>query len=411
MQTACRFVRLIVVLALAMMAMSAVAQDGTDSVPALVTTPYQFVPLPPCRVVDTRLADGNFGGPPIQGGAPGRNFPIGQGNCAVPLGATAFSLNITVVPMGSLRFLTVWPTGLQQPVTSTLNSGDGRIKANAAIVAAGNMGGGVSVYASDTTNVIIDVNGYFAPAKVGSLTFYPLSPCRVWDTRPQYGGNGPLTGGIAKDFTIAGSTCNVPATAKVYSLNVTAVPVATLSYLTVFPANESGTPPPVSTLNDTTGTIVANAAIVGAGVGGDIAVFPTNDTNVIIDIDGYFAPPGGQNALSLYVTTPCRVLDTRLGSGAFSGMIVVPVVSSPCGLPASAQGYVLNATVLPQGGGLGYLTLWPDGVPQPAVSTLNALDGYITNNMAIVTTTNGSIDAYASSLTQLLLDVSAYFAP
>ena len=68
MQNACRFIRLLIVLALAMMAMSAVAQDGTDSVPALVTTPYQFVPLPPCRVVDTRLADGTFGGPPIQGG-------------------------------------------------------------------------------------------------------------------------------------------------------------------------------------------------------------------------------------------------------------------------------------------------------------------------------------------------------
>ncbi len=294
-------------------------------------------------------------------------------------------------------------------MVSTLNSVDGRVKADAAIVAAGTMGGGVSVYASDTTNVLIDVNGYFAPAKVGSLTFYPVSPCRVWDTRPQYGGHGPIPGGMTTDHTIAGS-CNVPATAKVYSLNVTALPAGRLSYLTVFPANASGTPPAVSTLNDTTGTVVANAAIVAAGVGGDVAVYPTNDTNVIIDINGYFAPSGGQNALSLYVTTPCRVLDTRQGSGAFSGMIVVPVVSSPCGLPASAQAYVLNATVLPQGP-LGYLTLWPDGVQQPVVSTLNAPDGYITNNMAIVTTTNGSIDAYASSLTQLLLDVSAYFAP
>jgi hypothetical protein len=315
--------------------------------------------------------------------------------------------------MGPLRYLTVWPTGLQQPTISTLNSLDGRIKANAAIVAAGTGGGAVSVYASDTTNVLIDVNGYFAPAKVGSLTFYPLTPCRLWDTRPQYGGQGPLPGGMTKDFTINTSQggCNVPATAKVYSLNVTALPNGTLSYLTVFPANVSGTPPPVSTLNDTTGTVVANAAIVAAGVGGDVAVYPTNDTNVIIDINGYFAPSGGQNALSLYVLNPCRVLDTRQGSGAFSGAIVVPVVSSPCGLPASAQAYALNATVLPQGGGLGYLTLWPDGVGQPVVSTLNAPDGYITNNMAIVTTTNGSIDAYASSLTQLLLDVSAYFAP
>jgi len=38
-------------------------------------------------------------------------------------------------------------------------------------------------------------------------------------------------------------------------------------------------------------------------------------------------------------------------------------------------------------------------------------DGFITSNMAIVPTTNGSIDAYAAALTQLILDISGYFAP
>ncbi len=52
---------------------------------------------------------------------------------------------------------------------------------------------------------------------------------------------------------------------------------------------------------------------------------------------------------------------------------------------AQAQAYVLNASVVPDGP-LGYLTLWPDGVQQPLASTLNALDGFITNNMAIVPT-------------------------
>jgi hypothetical protein len=58
-----------------------------------------------------------------------------------------------------------------------------------------------------------------------------------------------------------------------------------------------------------------------------------------------------------------------------------------------------------------FLTLWPNGEPQPGVSTLNAYDGFITSNMAIVPTNNGSIDAFAKSLTQLLLDISGYFAP
>jgi len=45
------------------------------------------------------------------------------------------------------------------------------------------------------------------------------------------------------------------------------------------------------------------------------------------------------------------------------------------------------------------------------VSTLNAAEGSITSNMAIVPTTNGSFDAYAAGLTQRILDISGYFAP
>ena len=59
------------------------------------------------------------------------------------------------------------------------------------------------------------------------------------------------------------------------------------------------------------------------------------------------------------------------------------VVSSPCGPPSNATGYVFNATVVPPGP-MPYLTLWPDGEQQPVVSTLNAYDGYITSNMAIM---------------------------
>ncbi len=155
---------------------------------------------------------------------------------------------------------------------------------------------------------------------------------------------------------------------------------------------------------------MANAAIVPAGTDGAIAVYPNNNTDLIVDINGYFAAPGS-GGLSLYTLTPCRVLDTRDNNGQpFQGERTVNVVDSACGPPSTAQAFVFNATVVPPGH-LGYLTLWPDGEDQPVVSTLNATDGAITSNMAIVPTNNGSIDAYASALTQLILDISSYFAP
>ena len=144
-----------------------------------------------------------------------------------------------------------------------------------------------------------------------------------------------------------------------------------------------------------------------------ISVYPNGNTDLIIDIDGYFAPSNsGQDPLSLYTLPPCRVLDTRHGgSGTFSGLLPVAVLASSCNVP-SAQAYVLNATVIPyQGHSMGYLSLWPDAEGQPLVSTLNAADGALTSNMAIVPTLNGSIDTFAQNPTDMILDIFSYFAP
>jgi hypothetical protein len=114
--------------------------------------------------------------------------------------------------------------------------------------------------------------------------------------------------------------------------------------------------------------------------------------------------------MSLYNLAPCRVLDTRSSQGPFQGQLTVDVINGPCAVPSSATSYVLNATVVPPGG-LGYLTLWPAGQGQPQVSTLNAVDGAVTSNMAITPTLNGSIDAFAPNPTNLILDIAGCFAP
>ena len=85
------------------------------------------------------------------------------------------------------------------------------------------------------------------------------------------------------------SSCDIPATAKAYSLNVTAVPHKTLNYLTSWPTGE--TQPYVSTLNSSTGAVMANAAVVPAGTSGEVSIFVSDDSDVILDVNGYFAPP------------------------------------------------------------------------------------------------------------------------
>jgi len=56
----------------------------------------------------------------------------------------------------------LWPAGQGQPTVSTLNAFDGSIVSNAAIVPAG-ANGSVSAYVTNTTDLILDTNGYLAP--------------------------------------------------------------------------------------------------------------------------------------------------------------------------------------------------------------------------------------------------------
>ena len=385
-----------------------------------------FYPLVPCRVVDTRVGfgkDGTMFGPPILAGNAVRTFPILSSSCHIPSTAQAYAFNITVVPPAPLTYLTIWPAGLSQPFVSTLNSFDGAVVANAAIVPAGT-NGDVSVFVSNDTQLIIDVNGYFAPPDSQALAFFPSTPCRVADTRLANGTfGGPIMAAQqTRDFPIPASACGIiPSTARAYSLNVTVVPNGPLTYLSAGPA---GLPLPlVSTLNAFDGRVVANAAIVPAGTAGAISVFVSDSTQAILDINGYFASPA-QGGLYYHSSTPCRIVDTRpnQGTSGFFGPPSMPgnasrdfpILSSSCGLPPAAEAYSLNFTVVPPGP-VTYLTTWPAGQPQPFVSTLNSFLGKVVANAAIVPAGGapappGSISAFVSNPTDLIIDSNGYFA-
>jgi hypothetical protein len=141
-----------------------------------------FVAIVPCRLVDTRGFTGESGafGPPAMNASETRTIPVlSNTRCNIPSSAQAYSLNFTVVPTGSLSFLTAWPTGNPPtPTVSILNDLLGTLLANAAVVPAGTSGS-IDVFVTDTTQVIIDVNGYYAAqislangtAAAPSLTF------------------------------------------------------------------------------------------------------------------------------------------------------------------------------------------------------------------------------------------------
>jgi hypothetical protein len=304
-----------------------------------------FVPVDPCRVLDTRVASTVGLGKPVMESATERSFPIVSSSCGLPSTAKAYSLNVTVVPqLGVLGYLSIFPTGQTRPWVSTLNS-DNRVVANAAIVPAGT-NGAVSVYVSHKSEVIIDVNGYFIDStSTSGLAYFPVTPCRVADTRNASGSfGGPVIAGDAyRTFPVSTSACLpqdlVP---SAYSLTLTAMPTGPLWFLTVWPNGK--TKPWVSTLNDGPGVTTANMTLVPSGTGGSVNVYVTNQSHVAVDTAGYFASPSRSGALRFYPLSPCRVLDTRDPTGTFGGPYIgggqsrdFPIPSSSCGVPARAR--------------------------------------------------------------------------
>ena len=438
----------------------------------------EFYPVAPCRLVDTRGAAAGFNGIapfsgpsipskgtitiPVQSVAEASADTTPAPCGVIPSTAQAYSFNLTVVPAagGAVDYVSLWPAGSTQPFVSTLDDPEGLIVSNAAIVPAGTPTGGISVYndGPSTTDVIIDMNGYFAPPSTG-LQFYPVAPCRLVDTRgeaagfngiapfsgPSIPGKGTITIPVQSATEASADTepapCGViPSAAKAYSFNLTVVPAAggAVDYVSLWPSGS--TQPFVSTLDDPEGLIVSNAAIVPAGTpSGGVSVF--NDgpatTDVVIDMNGYFAAPS--TGLQFYPVAPCRLVDTRGAAAGFNGIapfsgpsipgggtITIPVQSvteastdttpAPCGvIPSAAQAYSFNLTVVPPAGGrVDYVSLWGAGSTQPVVSTLDDPEALIVSNAAIVPagSSSGGISVFNAgpSTTDVVIDMNGYFA-
>ena len=121
-----------------------------------------FYAVVPCRVVDTRLPDGPYGGPILTSGQL-RSFRI-SGVCGIPDGAQAVSLNVTAVGSTGLGVLEVFRAGLFGTGTSSLTFGAGQTRTNNGFVglAAGRLTVRPLIEVSPgNVHVVIDVNGYF----------------------------------------------------------------------------------------------------------------------------------------------------------------------------------------------------------------------------------------------------------
>ena len=134
-----------------------------------------------------------------------------------------------------------------------------------------------------------------AEAQTGPLSFFPVPPCRIVDTRGPVGATGgpKMNANSNRDFPILGA-CGLPTTAVAVVFNVTITQPTDFGNIRLFPA---GTPMPnASVANWVAGATLANGAIIPVGnVSGnhvtariDMQPTSTGQVHVILDTNGYF---------------------------------------------------------------------------------------------------------------------------
>lgn len=155
-------------------AVTAAAPVAAAAVGALTSSELQFVPVAPCRIVDTRAGGGKLAAGSSRalfvGGTTGFAPQGGTaGGCGVPLAAKAVALSITTTEATGSGRLIAWADGAAQPVSTALS-----------YLSAGNMTGNPIVPTSTAgkirlasvkaaTHVVIDVAGYYVAPMVATI--------------------------------------------------------------------------------------------------------------------------------------------------------------------------------------------------------------------------------------------------
>jgi hypothetical protein len=404
---------------------TAMSPAGTGTVDVTVTTaggtsavniadrfaytlpPAAYTAVTPVRLLDTR----NGGGPLGAGGV--RNLTVAGVTPGAPAGATAVVLNVTVTNTSAASYLTVYPAGATQPLASSLNWAAGKTVPGLVTVQVG-AGGAITLFNGvGSTDVVVDLEGYFAAPSGTAGGEVALTPARITDTRSGSGKpNAGNTLGAGRAITVQVTGAGgVPASgASAAILNITATNTSAAGALTVWPTG--ATMPLASNLNWAAGQTAPNRVLVPIGSGGQVSIYNfAGSTDVVVDVSGYFTDATASGKLFTAVS-PIRLVDTRLtGQTLGTGGSFILQVSGLSGVPAGASAVILNVTVTNTNAS-SFLVAYPSTVLLPTASDLNWVSGQTVANMAVASLgTTGAITFYNGvGSSDVVVDLAGWFS-
>ena len=338
------------------------------------------------RLLDTRTTDG-----PWTTGTWHTVTPNGQ--LGLPTsGLTALSVTLSSTASTAYGYVTALPASAAQVhTTSMLQWNATETVSNAAVIATDD-NGAFQVYVSASTQLVIDVQGYFSTSSSGSapggFTALPNGGSRLYDSRSSASPNGTINPGAT--YTISGSTASngVPAgTATSLFANITVIShVDHDSNVTAWPA---GTTRPSTTLDFVGNNITAIGTVIGVNSAGQFNLYLSSGAgspvDVIVDVQGYYtsaSTPGGFTAVD------SRLYDSRSDTQFTMNSVRKVQVSALGGVPSTVSGVaveLVNVKLISHNASdYGYLRIWGSNQAEPSISDINVNAGEIRSNLITV---------------------------
>jgi hypothetical protein len=364
----------------------------------------------------------------------GHTFTVTQS--AAP--CTALTVNPMSLPdsiMGAGYSQTLTATGGTPAYSFTVTAGS--LPAGLNLSSGGSLSGtptapgsfGFTIKATDANNCM-GTREYTINIGIGSsgLVFYPLPrPVRLLDTRAGQGNCDNIGTPVAAGTSItmpARVTCEsiaIPTSAQAVVGNVTVInQTAQTGYLTIYPDSQAA--PLAANMIYGPGQVLSNNFTVGLSSGGAFNVFSERTIDVVVDVSGYFAPPGPGGLYYHPLSKPVRLLDTRAGQGncdsvstpIAEGTSLTTVARMNCeglNIPATARAIVGNATVINGSGQGGYLTIYPFGVAAPLAATIVYSPGQILSNAFTSSlSASGEFNVFSERTVDMAIDVAGYYS-
>ncbi len=393
----------------------------------LYVTPGVLYSMSPVRVCDTRpgaLDPPTYAGKTLQPGVGLSVVVVGANGDGVPANASAIVANITAVAPSNNGYLTVFPSGTTEPLASSLNFSANEIAvANLVQIPIGTNGAITVISPISAVDVIVDVEGYIAPAITTAGLFNPVAPTRIVDTR-----NGaPSNLQDTNHFVTANSTINVQATGfggvplsgvEAVAVNITVTDTIGSGFLVAYPSNSTSSS---STLNFTAGQSVPNRAIVSLSpTGGFTIEVARAGADVIVDVNGWYTNSQSSTGYQFHPVSPVRIADSRTPTNpplqlagstfaAFTSQSIQVSGYGGDGVPSGAYALDANVTVTDTYTP-GFGAIYPSNVTLPSSSDLNWSSGETVPNCTIVELSpTGGITIYVNAPADVVVDVNGWY--